>query len=227
MAATACLVPYPLDAAAALARHLHWRMIMKLQCVVGVAAFPLSVASAACTRQPLSVSALARLCTPIRSSVRSWLLRLHPSFVLAPSQLPAPPPVLSMSTAVRGGTLWPLPAWVWRTVRLIVCFQERPAQPRTSSVHRATQVSVWCYKRQRRASARIGMSCALVQVRLGCRGSFECSVAQSGSPRAYGAPALVPVLKHPRKRTTTRACPRPGHDEQLHSRSAWFDGVGW
>ena len=62
VAATACLVPFLLDPAAALGPSPPFRM--KLQCVSLVAAFLLGVSSAACTRLPPSESVLASLRHP-------------------------------------------------------------------------------------------------------------------------------------------------------------------
>ena len=59
VAATACLVPFLLDPAAALGRHPPWGM--KLQCLALVAAFLLGVSSAACTRVPPCWQAFAFL----------------------------------------------------------------------------------------------------------------------------------------------------------------------
>ena len=69
MAATAYLVPFLLDPAAAQGRPPPWRM--KLQCLSLVAAFLIGVSSAACTRLPPSESVLASLRLPDWSSVRS------------------------------------------------------------------------------------------------------------------------------------------------------------
>ena len=91
VAATACLVPFLLDPAAALGRPPPWRM--KLQCVSLVAAFLLGVSSAACMRLPPSESVLAGFRLPSWSSVRSWLLCLWSGPLSAPALLPAPTPV--------------------------------------------------------------------------------------------------------------------------------------
>ena len=103
VAATACLIPFLLDPAAALGRPPPWRM--KWQCLALVAAFLLGVASAACTRLPPSASVLASLHLPAWLSVHSWLLRLRFGSVPAPALLPAPAPVLHMSGPVRRGTV--------------------------------------------------------------------------------------------------------------------------
>ena len=91
VAATACLVPFLHDPAAALGRHPLWRM--KLQCLALVAVFLLGVSSAVCTQLPPSACALANLRLPGWSSVHSWLLRLRFGSVSAPALLPAPAPV--------------------------------------------------------------------------------------------------------------------------------------
>ena len=103
VAATACLVPFLLDPAAALGRPPPWRM--KLQCVSLVAAFLLGVSSAACTRLPPSETVLASLCLPAWSSVHSWLLCLRSGPLSASALLPAPTAVLHMSAPVRRGTV--------------------------------------------------------------------------------------------------------------------------
>ena len=81
VAATACLVPFLLDPAAALGRPPPWRM--KLQCVSLVAAFLLGVSSAVCPRLPPSESMLASLRLPAWSSVHSWILCLQSGYDLA------------------------------------------------------------------------------------------------------------------------------------------------
>ena len=68
-AATACVVPFLLDPAAALGRMSPRHM--KLQCLDLVAAFLLGVSSAVCTRQPPTVSILARFRLPAWSSVHA------------------------------------------------------------------------------------------------------------------------------------------------------------
>ena len=95
VAATACLITFLFDPAAALGRPPPWRM--KLQCVSLAAAFLLSVSSAAFMRLPPSEPMLASLRLPACSSVRSWLLCLRSGSLSAPAQLPAPIPVLHMS----------------------------------------------------------------------------------------------------------------------------------
>ena len=74
VAATACVVLFLLDPAAALGRMSPWHM--KLRCLDLIAAFLLGVSSAVCTRQPPAASVLERFCLPAWSSVRAWLLRL-------------------------------------------------------------------------------------------------------------------------------------------------------
>ena len=99
--ATACLVPFLLDPAAALGRSPPWRM--KLQFLALVAAFLLGVSSAACTRLPPSESVLASLHLPAWLSVQTWLLCLWSGSLSAPALLPGPTPVLYMSAPVRRG----------------------------------------------------------------------------------------------------------------------------
>ena len=103
VAATACIVPFLLDPAAALGYTSPWHM--KLQCLDLVAGFLLGVSSAVCTRQPPTASTLAPFCLPAWSSVRSWLLRLRTASDFAPARLPSPDPVLYMSAPVRRGAL--------------------------------------------------------------------------------------------------------------------------
>ena len=103
VAATACLVPFLLDTAAALGRPPHWRMT--LQCLALVAAFLLSVSSVACTRLPPSESVLASLRLPASSSIHSWWLCLRSGSLSAPALLPAPTPVFQVSTPVRRGAV--------------------------------------------------------------------------------------------------------------------------
>ena len=88
VAATACphLVSFLLDPAATRGHH-PWHT--KLQSLALFAAFLLGVSSAVCTRQP----------------VRSWLLHLQSSSVLAPAQLPVPTPVLHLSDPARRGAV--------------------------------------------------------------------------------------------------------------------------
>ena len=103
VAATACVVPFLLDPAAALGRMSHWHM--KLRCLDPVAAFLVGVSTAVCTRQPPPASVLARFSLPAWSSVRAWLLRLPTVFDFAPAHLPAPDSVLHMSAPVRRGAV--------------------------------------------------------------------------------------------------------------------------
>ena len=72
VAATACLVPFLLDPAAALGRMSPWHM--KLQWLGPVAAFLLGVSSAVCTRQPPTASVSAHLRLPAWSSAHARLL---------------------------------------------------------------------------------------------------------------------------------------------------------
>ena len=101
--ATACVVPFLLDPAAALGRMSPWHM--KLQFLDLVAAFLLGVSSAVCTRQPPTAPVLAHFRLSARSSVRAWLLRLRTGSDFASARLPAPSPVLHMSTSVRRGAV--------------------------------------------------------------------------------------------------------------------------
>ena len=103
VAATACVVLFLLDPAAALGRMSPWHM--KLQCLDLVAAFLLGVSSAVCTRQPPTVSMLARFRLPACSSVHTWLLRLRTGSDFAPERLPAPDPILHVSTPVCRGAV--------------------------------------------------------------------------------------------------------------------------
>ena len=75
VAATACVVPFLHDPAAALVRMPPWHT--KLQCLDLVAAFLLGVSSAVCTRQPPTASVLARFrlpAWPLQSCVICMLL---------------------------------------------------------------------------------------------------------------------------------------------------------
>ena len=83
VAATACVVPFLLDPAAALSRMSPWHM--KMQCLDLVAAFLLSVSSAVCTCQPPTMLAPFRL--PAWSSVHAWLLRPRTVSDYAPERL--------------------------------------------------------------------------------------------------------------------------------------------
>ena len=103
VAATACVVPFLLDPAAAPGRMSPWHM--KLRCLDLITAFLLGVSSAVCTRQPPAASVLASFCLPAWSSVRAWLLRLRTVFDFAPEHLPALDPVLHMSAPVRRGAV--------------------------------------------------------------------------------------------------------------------------
>ena len=103
VAATACVVPFLLDTAAALGRTSPWHM--KLQCLDLIAAFLLGVSSAVCTRQPPTASVLAHFRLPAWSSVHAWLLRLRTGSDFSPERLPAPDPVLHVSAPVRRGTV--------------------------------------------------------------------------------------------------------------------------
>ena len=103
VAATACVVPFLLDPAAALGRMSPWHM--KLQCLDLVAAFLLGVSSVVCTRERPTVSVLAHLHLPAWSSIHAWLLRLRTGSDFAPARLPAPDPVLHVSAPVRRGAV--------------------------------------------------------------------------------------------------------------------------
>ena len=67
VAATACVVSFLLDPAAALGRMSPWHM--KLQCLDLVAAFLIGVSSAVCTRQPPTAFVWAQFRLPAWSSV--------------------------------------------------------------------------------------------------------------------------------------------------------------
>ena len=101
VAATACVVPFLLDAADPLGRMsaLH----TNLQCLDLVAAFLLGVSSAVCTRPPPTASMLARFCLPTWSSVHTCLLRLRTRSDFAPTRLPAPDSVVHVCAPVRRG----------------------------------------------------------------------------------------------------------------------------
>ena len=103
VAATACVIPILLDPAAALGRMSPWNM--KWQCLDLVAAFLLGVSSSVCTRQPQTASMLARFRLPALSSVHAWLLRLRTGSDFAPERLPAPDPILHVSTPVCRGAV--------------------------------------------------------------------------------------------------------------------------
>ena len=103
VAATACVVPFLLDPAAALGRMSPCHM--RLQCLDLVEAFLLGVSSAVCTRQPPTASMLAPFRLPAWSSVHAWLLRLRTGSDFAPARLPAPDPVLHLSAPVRRGAV--------------------------------------------------------------------------------------------------------------------------
>ena len=103
VAATACVVPFLLNPAAALGRMSSWQL--KLKCLDLVAPFLLGMSTAVCTRRPSDASALARFSLPAWSSVRAWLLRLRTVFDFAPAHLAAPDPVLHMSAPVRRGAV--------------------------------------------------------------------------------------------------------------------------
>ena len=104
VAATACVVPFLLDPAAALGRMSPWHM--KLQCLDLVAASLLGVLSAVCTRQPLTAFVLARFRLPAWSSYHAMQCVVAPPtdrVRFYPERLPAPDPVLHMSAPVRRG----------------------------------------------------------------------------------------------------------------------------
>ena len=103
VAATACVVPFLLDPAAALGPVSPWHV--KLRCLDLVAAFLLGVASAGCTRQPPTASVLARFCLPAWSAVHAWLLRLRTGSDFAVEHLPAHDPVLNVSAPMRWGAV--------------------------------------------------------------------------------------------------------------------------
>ena len=103
VAATAYVVPFLLDPAAALGRMSPRHMA--LQCLDLVAAFLLGVSAAVCTPQPLTASVLARFRLPAWSSVHAWLLRLRTGSDFVPERLPAPDPVFHVSAPVRRGAV--------------------------------------------------------------------------------------------------------------------------
>ena len=99
--ATACVVPFLLDPAAALGRMSHCHM--KLQCLDLVAAFLLGVSSAVCTRQTPTASVLAQYRLPAWPSIHAWLLRLRTGSDFAPTRLPGP--VFHVPALVRWGAV--------------------------------------------------------------------------------------------------------------------------
>ena len=101
VAATACLVPFLRDPAAALGRCPPFHM--KVQCL-GAAFLP-GVSSTLCARLPPSASVVANLRLPAWSSVHWWLLRQRTDSVPAPALLPAPAPVMHMSVPVCRGAV--------------------------------------------------------------------------------------------------------------------------
>ena len=103
VAATACVVTFLLDPAAALGRMAPRHM--KLQCLGPVAAFLLGVSAAVCTRQPPTASVVAHFRLPTWSSVHAWLLRLRTGSDFAPVRLPVSDPVLHVSAPVRRGAV--------------------------------------------------------------------------------------------------------------------------
>ena len=119
LAATACVVPFLLDPAAALSRMPPW--YMKLQCLDLVAAFLLGVSSAVCTRQPPTASMLAHFRLPAWSSVHAWFLRLRTGPIL-PRRACLRLILFCTCPPLCAGALWPMPAWVWRDVRSVFFF---------------------------------------------------------------------------------------------------------
>ena len=119
-----CSCPGPW--AVTLGRASRWHV--KFQSLDLAAAFLLGVSSAVCTRQPPTASMLARsVCMPGPLSMRGFSAY-------------APGPILPWSACLRlilfcicpplcAGALWPIPAWIWRDVRLVcVCvFNKHPS----------------------------------------------------------------------------------------------------
>ena len=126
VAATACLVPFLLDPAAALGRPPPWRM--KLQCVCLVAAFLLGVPSAACTRLPPSESVLAGLRRP---SVRGC--SAYGPVLCLPRRCSLRQLLFCTCPPLCAGALWPMPAWVWHDVRFCFNFFVADIWPFTAS----------------------------------------------------------------------------------------------
>ena len=83
-AATACVVPFLLEPAAALGRIFPWHM--KLQCLDLDAAFQRGVSSSVCTQQPPTASMLSPFCLPARSSIHAWLPCLRTGYDFAPER---------------------------------------------------------------------------------------------------------------------------------------------
>ena len=113
VAATACVVPFLLDPAAALGRMLPWHM--KLQCLGLVAAFLVGVSSAVCTRQPPTASMLAHFRLPACPlSVRGC--SAYGSGPILPRCACLCLILFCTCPPLCTGVLWPMAAWVCRDV---------------------------------------------------------------------------------------------------------------
>ena len=116
VAATACVVPFPLDPAAALGRMSPWHM--KLQCL------NLSQRSClVCRLRRAPASSRPRLCW------HTFACLPGPPSMRGCSAY-GPGPILPRRACLRlilfctcpplcAGALWPMPAWVWRDVRSV------------------------------------------------------------------------------------------------------------
>ena len=118
IAARACVVPFPIDPAAALGRMSPWHM--SLQCLDIVAAFLLGVSSAVCTRQPPTASILARFRPPGHPSMHGC--SAYGLGLILPRSACLRLIFFRMCPALCVGALWPTPAWVWRDVRSVFRF---------------------------------------------------------------------------------------------------------
>ena len=119
VAATAFVVPFLLDPAAALGRMSSWQL--KLKCLDLVAAFLLGVSTAVCTRRPPDASVLARFpCLPGPLSVRGCSASALCSILPRRTCLRLIP--FCTCPPLCAGALWPMPAWVWRDVRVFFFF---------------------------------------------------------------------------------------------------------
>ena len=133
VAATACLVPFLLDPAAALGCPPPWRM--KFQCLSLVAAFLLGASAAACTRLRPSESVLASLRLPAWSSVHSWF-SAYGLVPCLPRRCSLHLLLFCTCPPLCAGALRPMPAWVWHDGRLFLFFLDE---------HRIQGLTVaWC-----------------------------------------------------------------------------------
>ena len=119
VAATACVVPFLLDPAAALGLMSPWHM--KLRCLDLVAAFLLGVSlrcAPASPRPRLSWHAFPCLLGPpsVRGCSASELSSILPRRTRLRLILFCTCPPLC------AGALWPMPAWIWRDVRSFLLF---------------------------------------------------------------------------------------------------------